>query len=153
MNQLRYRPVQHLKMTVWNLSFVKDIYVDGRKLARNDRKTAICESQILVISLYDDNIRWKNEGKNDSLFSWQHVHCQKCSKNALRFWVIKTLISRQWWKLLVWTKLVATCQKLQVFIKIKLVVVKKIIQKGFFSLFFWLKVNLTKRLLTCLKVI
>ena len=35
-----------------NLSFVKDTYVDCGKLARNGRKTAICQSQILVISLY-----------------------------------------------------------------------------------------------------
>ena len=35
-----------------NLSFVKDIYADGGKLARNGRKTAICQSQILVNSLY-----------------------------------------------------------------------------------------------------
>ena len=34
-----------------NLSFVKDIYTDGRKLARDVRKTAICQSQILVYSL------------------------------------------------------------------------------------------------------
>ena len=34
-----------------NLNFVKDIYVEGRKLARNGRKTATCQSQILVISL------------------------------------------------------------------------------------------------------
>ena len=34
-----------------NLNFVKDIYVGGRKLARNGRKTAICPTQILVISL------------------------------------------------------------------------------------------------------
>ena len=34
-----------------NLSFVKDNYVDGGKLARNGRKTAFCQSQILVNSL------------------------------------------------------------------------------------------------------
>ena len=34
-----------------NLSFVKDIYVDGGKLARDGPKTAICQSQILVYSL------------------------------------------------------------------------------------------------------
>ena len=35
-----------------NLSFVKYIYANGGKLARNGRKTAICQSQILVNSLY-----------------------------------------------------------------------------------------------------
>ena len=35
-----------------NLSFVKDVYVVGKKLARSVRKTAICQSQNLVISLY-----------------------------------------------------------------------------------------------------
>ena len=45
--QTRSAPqIDHLK-----LSFVKDIYVDGGKLDRNGRKTAICQSQILVISL------------------------------------------------------------------------------------------------------
>ena len=34
-----------------NLRFVKEIYEDGEKLARNGRKTAICQSQIFVISL------------------------------------------------------------------------------------------------------
>ena len=34
-----------------SFSFVKDIYVVGDKLARNGRETAICLSQILVISL------------------------------------------------------------------------------------------------------
>ena len=34
-----------------NLSGVKDIYIDGGNLARNVRKTAICQSQILVQSL------------------------------------------------------------------------------------------------------
>ena len=29
-----------------NLSFVKDMYVDGKNLAGNDRKTSIYESQI-----------------------------------------------------------------------------------------------------------
>jgi len=31
---------------------VDDIYVDGGKLARNGGKTAICQSQILVYSLF-----------------------------------------------------------------------------------------------------
>ena len=35
-----------------NLSFLKDIYVVFKKMARNGRKTAIYQSQILVISLY-----------------------------------------------------------------------------------------------------
>ena len=35
-----------------NLSFVKYIYANGGKLARNGRTTAICQSQILVNSLY-----------------------------------------------------------------------------------------------------
>ena len=35
-----------------NLSFAKDIHVNVRKLARNGCKTAICQSQILVYSLY-----------------------------------------------------------------------------------------------------
>ena len=35
-----------------NLSFLKDIYVDGGKFAINGRKTGnFCQSQILVISL------------------------------------------------------------------------------------------------------
>ena len=34
-----------------NLSFLKDIYVVGEKMARNCRKMAICQSQILVNSL------------------------------------------------------------------------------------------------------
>ena len=33
------------------LSFVKDIYVVGKKMAGNGRKTAICQLQILVNSL------------------------------------------------------------------------------------------------------
>ena len=35
-----------------NFSFVKDNYVDGGKVARNGRKTAIWLSQILATSLY-----------------------------------------------------------------------------------------------------
>ena len=35
-----------------NLSFVKYIYANGGKLARNGHKTTICQSQILVNSLY-----------------------------------------------------------------------------------------------------
>ena len=34
------------------LSFVKDIYAVGKTLARNGRKMAICQLQILMISLY-----------------------------------------------------------------------------------------------------
>ena len=35
-----------------NLSLVKHIFVVGKKLARNGHKMAICQSQILVVSLY-----------------------------------------------------------------------------------------------------
>ena len=35
-----------------NLSFVKYIYVIGKKLTKNGCKMAICQSQILMISLY-----------------------------------------------------------------------------------------------------
>ena len=35
----------------WNLSFVKDTHVIGKKMTGKGRKTAIYQSQILVISL------------------------------------------------------------------------------------------------------
>ena len=35
-----------------NLSFVKDIYVVGKKMTRNGRKTVICHSQILENRLF-----------------------------------------------------------------------------------------------------
>ena len=38
LNQLRFRPVQHLKMTI---SFVKDVHVVSGKMARNRCKKAI----------------------------------------------------------------------------------------------------------------
>ena len=36
----------------WNLSFVKDIYVVAKKIARNGRKIAICNSPFVCIRIY-----------------------------------------------------------------------------------------------------
>ena len=35
------RSIQHFKMTKINFSFVKDVYVDGEKIAKKGLKTAI----------------------------------------------------------------------------------------------------------------
>ena len=49
---IKIRPIQHLKMTVWTSILWKIfMYVVGEKMARKGRKTAICQSQILVTSL------------------------------------------------------------------------------------------------------
>ena len=51
MNQLRYRPIQHLKWPS-ELQFCERYSCSWQKMARNGRKTAIYQSQILVIRLY-----------------------------------------------------------------------------------------------------
>ena len=51
-NKLRFRPIKHLKMTVWTSVLWNYIHVVGEKMTRNDSKTAICHLQILGNSLY-----------------------------------------------------------------------------------------------------
>ena len=70
-----------------NLSFVKNNYVEGENLARNGRKTAICQSQIMVISLQikfqfyiELGIKMSTKGTFYKLLTWTQEHTKAIAK-------------------------------------------------------------------------
>ena len=66
MTQLRYRPIQHLKMTVWTS-------VDGRNLAWNSCKMAICQSTSFRDTLYFLYYKQKCSFKNLITLFWLYI--------------------------------------------------------------------------------